>query len=87
MRAPTLVTVPTGVVTLTSTVEPFSPAGTTAVIRVLVATVKLVAAVAPNVTEVVLVNPVPIMTTLSPPASEAVFGLIRVIVGAGSEKL
>ena len=58
--------VPPGVVTLTSTV-PAASVGETAVIEVAELTVKLVASVEPNLTEVAPVNPTPVMVTVVPP--------------------
>ena len=47
-------------------------------------TVKLVAAVAPNVTAVVPLNPVPVMVTDVPPVAGPDVGEIEVTVGAGT---
>ena len=58
--------VPPGVVTVTSTVP--APAGEVAVIEVAELTVKLVALVAPNLTAVAPVKPVPVIVTDVPPA-------------------
>ena len=74
--------VPPAVVTLTSTVP--VPAGEVAVIEVAELTVKLVAAVAPNVTAVVPLNPVPVMVTDVPPAAGPDVGEIEVTVGAAT---
>ena len=71
--------VPPAVVTLTSTVP--VPAGEVAVIDVAELTVKLVAAVAPNVTNVAPVKPVPVMVTVVPPAAGPDVGEIDATVG------
>jgi hypothetical protein len=47
-------------------------------------TMKLVAATPPNDTAVVPVKPVPVMTTLVPPATGPLFGAIVVTVGAAA---
>ena len=60
------------------------PAGATAVIWVAELTVKLVAAVPPNVTAVVPVRFVPVMVTLVPPAAGPDVGARPVMVGAGT---
>ena len=70
---------PTSVVTTTNTV-PTLRAGVVAVIVVSLTTVKLVAAVALNVTAVAPVNPVPVMVTVWLPATGPVAGLIAVTV-------
>ena len=70
---------PPGVVTVTSTVP--LPAGLVAVIWVSLSTVKLLAAVAPKETPVAPVKPVPVMTTVVPPALDPLDGLILVTVG------
>jgi hypothetical protein len=72
--------VPPVVITLTSTVP--EPAGDVAVIDVAELTVKLVAPVAPNVTAVAPVNPVPVIATDVPPAIGPAFGEIEVTVAA-----
>ena len=59
------------------------PAGDVAVIEVAELTVKPVAGVAPKVTAVAPVNPVPVMLTEVPPAVGPEVGEIRVTVGAG----
>ena len=71
--------VPPVVVTLTSTVP--VPAGDVAVICVAELTVKLVAAVAPKVTAVAPVNPVPVIVTDVPPVVDPDVGAIEVKVG------
>src|SRR5208283_830056 len=75
--------VPPGVVTVTSTV-PAEPAGETAVIWVVEVTVKLDAAVVPNITAVAPVNPVPVIVTVVPPATGPAAGVIPVTTGTGS---
>ena len=72
--------VPTAVVTVISTVP--VPAGEVAVIWVLELTVKPVAGVAPNVTAVAAVKPVPVMMTVVPPLVGPAVGEIDVTVGA-----
>jgi hypothetical protein len=72
--------VPPGLVTRRSTVP--APAGDVAVIDVAELTVKLVAAVAPKVTAVAPVNPVPVTVTTVPPAVGPAVGEIEVTVGA-----
>ena len=67
-----------GAVTLT---EPEAPAPTTAVICVLLLTVKEVAAVPPKLTAVAPVNPVPVMITLV--VAPDVVGVNDVILGEG----
>ena len=71
--------VPPAVVTLMSTVP--VPAGAVAVIVVVELKVKLVAAVAPNVTAVAPVKLVPVMVTVVPPAWGPDVGEIEVTVG------
>jgi hypothetical protein len=66
--------VPTGVVTVTSTV-PAVPEGLIAVICVDELTVKLVAAVPPKSTALVLVKLLPVTTTEVPPAVGPAVGL------------
>ena len=73
---------PPAVVTRTSTVP--LPAGEVAVIDVAELTVKLVAAVAPNVTAVAPVKPVPVIVTEVPPAAGPDVGEIEVTVGAAT---
>ena len=73
--------VPAAVVTVTLTV-PAASAGSTAVICVVELTVKLVAAVLPNITAVAPVKFVPVMTTEVPPATGPVLGLTAVTVGS-----
>lgn len=72
--------VPLGVVTVMSTVP--VPAGEVAVMDVAEFTVKLVALVAPNFTEVAPVNVVPVTVTVAPPAGSPDDGLAAVTVGA-----
>ena len=74
--------VPPVVVTLTSTVP--VPAGDVAVIWVAELTVKVVAAVAPKITAVAPVNPVPLMVTVVPPDPGPEVGEIDVTVGAAT---
>jgi len=71
--------VPNPVVTLTSTVP--VPAGEVAVIDVAELTVKPVAGVAPKLTAVAPVKPVPVMVTEVPPAVGPVVGVVEVTVG------
>jgi hypothetical protein len=54
------------------------------VIEVSEFTVKLLAATAPKMTWVAPVNPVPVMTTLVPPATGPNFGEIEVTAGAAA---
>ena len=70
---------PNTVVTLTSTVP--VPAGEVAVIDVAELTVKPVAGVAPKLTAVAPVKPVPVMVTEVPPAVGPVVGVVEVTVG------
>ena len=83
VKVPADVPVPFGVVTLTVTAP--VPAGDVAVIWVAEFTVKLVAAVAPNLTAVAPVKPVPVMTTLVPPVVGPDVGASPVTVGAGKK--
>ena len=69
--------VPSGVVTVTSTVP--VPAGAVAVIEVSEFTVKLVAGVAPKSTAAVPVKPVPLTETMVPPEAGPEVGLMLVI--------
>src|SRR2546427_11345060 len=74
--------VPDAFVTVTSTV-PAACAGVTASISVSDTTVKLAAAVAPNVTaELVLQKPEPVIETVVPPPSDPALGVTFVTVGA-----
>jgi hypothetical protein len=73
--------VPPGVVTVTSTTP--EPAGAVAVIWVSELTVTLVAAVAPNLTDVAPVKPVPVIVTTVPPAAGPEVGLMPVTLGTG----
>ena len=80
--------VPAGVVTVMSTVAAVS-AGAVAVIDVAELTVKLVAAVVPNMTPAAPedrapVKLVPVMLTGVPPASNDVTGVTAVTLGPGS---
>jgi hypothetical protein len=72
--------VPPGVVTVTSTV-PAACAGAVAVIDVSLLTVKVVAAVAPKLTALAPVKPVPVMVTLFPPAVDPLLGFTFVTAG------
>ena len=72
-------------VTLTVTV-PATWASVTAVTFVGDVTVKLVAAVVPNVTEVAPNRPVPVMATVVPPLVVPEVGVTEEIVGAGATK-
>src|SRR5438445_378249 len=72
--------VPPGVVTVTSTVAALW-AGEVAVMVVALLTVKLVAAVAPKLTAVAPVNPVPVIVTEVPPAVGPFVGFTLVTVG------
>jgi hypothetical protein len=74
--------VPDGVVTVTSTVP--VPAGETAVIELAELTVKLVALVAPNLTAVAPVKPLPLTVTVVPPACGPALGLTPLTVGGGT---
>jgi len=74
--------VPPGVVTVTSTTP--EPAGEFAVIEAALTTVRLVAAVVPNLTAVVPVKFVPVIATSVPPASGPDVGLRPVTVGAAA---
>src|SRR6478735_9103093 len=73
--------VPLGVVTVMSTV-PALCAGDVAVIDVALLTVNEAAAVAPKLTAVAPVNPVPVIVTDVPPAAGPLVGLTLVTVGA-----
>jgi hypothetical protein len=75
---------PPGVVTTTSLAAPVVPVGVTAVIVVELATLKLVTAVPPIVTDVAPVKFVPVIVTLVPPAVGPETGEIAVIVGAAT---
>ena len=77
--------VPPGVVTVMSTVPALS-AGEVAVIDVALLTVNAVAAVAPKLTAVAPVKPVPVIVTEVPPAVGPLVGLTLVTVGAGDER-
>jgi hypothetical protein len=73
--------VPPGVVTVTST-DPADPAGSVAVIDVAELMVKLVAAVAPNLTALTPAKLVPVIVTDVPPGVGPTPGLTAVTVGA-----
>jgi hypothetical protein len=73
--------VPPEVVTVIPTV-PALPAGEVAVIEVALFTVKLAAAVVPNLTRVAPVKAVPAMVTVVPPATGPLVGFTAVTVGA-----
>ena len=83
VKVPADVPVPPVVVTLTVTAP--LPAAVTAVIWVAELTTKLAAAVPPNWTAVAPVKPVPVMTTLVPPAAGPDVGASPVTVGAGTK--
>jgi hypothetical protein len=72
--------VPPEVATVTSTV-PAEPAGEAAVTLVALTTVKLAAAVVPNLTAVAPVNPVPVIVTDVPPAGRPATGFTAVTTG------
>ena len=74
--------VPSGVVTVTSTV-PLLPAGLTTVIWVSLSTVKLLVPVEPNETLVAPVKLEPVMVTVVPPVVGPLAGLMPVTVGGG----
>src|SRR5665213_2786076 len=84
VNVPTDVPVPLAVVTLTLTAP--VPAAVVAVIWVAEFTVKLAAAVAPNLTALAPVKFVPVMATLVPPASGPDVGAKLVTVGAGTNE-
>ena len=73
--------VPPGVVTVRLT-TPAEPLGLVAVIEVALFTVKLVAAVAPNFTELAELKLVPVTVTEVPPPVGPAIGEIAVTVGA-----
>ena len=79
-----LVDVPPAVVTMTLTV-PTASAGAIAVICVAELTVKLLAAVLPNITAVAPVKLAPVMTTDVPPASGPKLGLSVDTTGAATK--
>ena len=66
--------VPSGLVTVTLTTP--EPAGDVAVIWLAELTVYAVAAVSPNVTVVISVNPVPVIVTAVPPAVGPLAGVM-----------
>ena len=74
------VLVPPPVVIVISTVLA-AIAGDVAVIWLALLTVKLVAAVEPNLTAVAPVKPAPVMTTDVPPAIDPIFGVTEEITG------
>jgi hypothetical protein len=74
---------PAVVVTVMSTV-PAVPAGATAAIWVALLTVKLVAALAPNLTPVAFVKFVPVIVTVFVPAVGPAVGLTLVTVGGAT---
>jgi hypothetical protein len=73
--------VPPAVVTVTSTTP--VPAGETAVIELAELTAKLAALVAPNLTALAPVKPLPLTVTVVPPASGPAFGPTPPTVGGG----
>jgi|ERR1700683_2179099 len=77
-----VVLVPDGAVTVTSTVAAVC-AGDTAVIEVGELTVKLVAAIAPNITALAPVKLVPVIVTAVPPAAVPLVGDSFLTAGAG----
>lgn len=83
MKSELAALVPYGVVTETLA-APAAPAGATAVIEVALLTVKLVAAVPPNMTAVAPVRFVPVIVTPVPPAVEPDAGEAAVTVGGGT---
>jgi len=72
---------PAPVLMVTPTAPAVEAAGLTAVIDVGLFTVKLVAAVLPNVTAVAPVKPLPAMATVVPPASGPPAGVSPVMTG------
>ena len=76
--------VPPAFVRVTSTVPP-GTAGETAVIEVLLVTVKLVAAAVPKCTDVAPVNPVPVIVTEVPPDAGPVLVETPVTRGTGTK--
>src|SRR5450759_5373907 len=83
--AATIGLVPSGVVTVTSTVP--APGGEIAVIELSESTVKLDALVEPNLTTVAPVNLAPVMVTEVPPVAGPVVGVNAVIVGIAIAEL
>jgi hypothetical protein len=77
--------VPPTLVTVMSTV-PAACAGEVAVMEVALLTVNVVAAVAPKLTAVAPVKPVPVIVTEVPPVSGPFVGLTFVTVGAATKK-
>ena len=71
--------VPSGLVTVTLTIP--EPTGDVTVIWLAELTVNPVAAVVPNVTAVISINPVPVIVTAVPPAVGPLTGVIRIIAG------
>ena len=74
---------PLGVATVTSTV-PIAPIGDVTVIEVLEFTVKVVAMLGPNNTDVKPVKYWPVIVTLVPPAAGPEVGEIDDTIGAGT---
>ena len=81
MSPATIALVPPGVVTRISTIP--EPAGEVAVRRVAELYVTLAATV-PNMTVDALVNPVPVIVTMVPPAAGPLAGEMLVTFGAGA---
>jgi hypothetical protein len=73
--------VPDGLVTVMSTVP--LPGGAVAVIWVSLSSVKLLAAVDPNLTAVAPLNALPVIVTVVPPAVGPEEGLMLVTAGGG----
>jgi hypothetical protein len=73
--------VPLGVVTVTSRV-PAVPKGATALMAVSDRTVKSAAGVPPKLTALAPVKPLPVMTTVLPPASTPLLPAMPLTVGA-----
>ena len=70
---------PSGLVTVTLTTP--EPTGDVAVIWLAELTVYAVAAISPNLTAVISINPVPVIVTAVPPAVGPLAGVMRVIAG------
>ena len=79
--APFVGLVPLALLTFTSTVP--LPAGEVALIEVELTTSTFVAALAPKLTVLPLINPVPVIVTRLPPAAGPELGLTPDTVGAG----
>ena len=77
-----LTLIPAPVLIVTPTAPAVAAAGLTAVMDVALFTVKLVAAVLPNVTAVAPVRPVPVIATVVPPASGPPAGFRPVTTGS-----